>query len=210
MNEQRRKILDMLAEGKITADEAERLIGAVEREWPESPQTAEPRPKPRPKYLRVVVNAADGPGADGASRVDVQIPLQLLRAGVRLASLVRRRRSPGSTRGSAGRGCRSTSPSSSRSTSRSSSSSSTTSPSTSTTPTGRCGCSASDARPGTGRLTRAVRVSRPVPGSGPSHMTEECLPLRDRCARLMPTGHGERMSGEERGNGAGQGTRLAP
>ncbi|MES9508760.1 hypothetical protein ABWJ92_20440 [Streptomyces sp. NPDC000609] len=84
MNEQRRKILDLLAEGKITADEAERLIGALEREWPESPQTA----APRPKYLCVVVNAADGPGADGASRVNVRIPSQLLRAGVRLASLV--------------------------------------------------------------------------------------------------------------------------
>ncbi|MEE1746182.1 hypothetical protein ACFYNF_27855 [Streptomyces sp. NPDC006641] len=84
MNEQRRKILDLLANGKITSDEAERLIGALERERSESPQTS----VPRPKYLRVVVNAADGPGADGASRVNVQIPLQLLRAGVRLASLV--------------------------------------------------------------------------------------------------------------------------
>ncbi|MDT5027597.1 MAG: hypothetical protein QOE61_4023, partial [Micromonosporaceae bacterium] len=31
MNEQRRQILQMLADGKITADEAERLIAAVER-----------------------------------------------------------------------------------------------------------------------------------------------------------------------------------
>ncbi|MET8181732.1 hypothetical protein [Streptomyces sp. NPDC005336] len=88
MNEQRRQILRMLAEGKITADEAERLIDALERERPESPQAAAPRPKPRPKYLRVVVNSADDSGGDGSSRVNVQIPLQLLRAGVRLASLI--------------------------------------------------------------------------------------------------------------------------
>jgi polyhydroxyalkanoate synthesis regulator phasin len=37
MNEQRRQILEMLAEGKITADEAQRLIDALEREQPESP-----------------------------------------------------------------------------------------------------------------------------------------------------------------------------
>jgi hypothetical protein len=37
MNEQRRQILEMLAEGKITADEAERLIDAVGREQPEPP-----------------------------------------------------------------------------------------------------------------------------------------------------------------------------
>ena len=42
MNEQRRQILQMLGEGKITADEAERLIHAVERELPESPPGACP------------------------------------------------------------------------------------------------------------------------------------------------------------------------
>ncbi|MER6103578.1 hypothetical protein ABT115_14955 [Streptomyces sp. NPDC001832] len=88
MHEQRRQILHMLAEGKITADEAERLIDAIEREQPESPRAAAPRPKTRPKYLRVVVNSADGSGDGGSSRVNIQIPLQLLRAGVRLTSLI--------------------------------------------------------------------------------------------------------------------------
>jgi hypothetical protein len=88
MNEQRRQVLEMLAEGKITADEAERLIDALEREQPESPPGAAPRPKPRPKYLRVVVNSEDDSGGDGPSRVNVRVPLQLLRAGVRLTSLI--------------------------------------------------------------------------------------------------------------------------
>ena len=87
MNEQRRQILQMLTEGKITADEAERLINALEREQPESPPGAASRPKPRPKYLRVVVSWADS-GGDGPGRVNVRVPLQLLRAGVRLASLI--------------------------------------------------------------------------------------------------------------------------
>jgi hypothetical protein len=88
MNEQRRQILQMLADGKITADEAERLIDALEREQPESPPGAAPRPKPRLKYLRVVVNSEDDSGGDGPSRVNVRVPLQLLRAGVRLTSLI--------------------------------------------------------------------------------------------------------------------------
>jgi hypothetical protein len=87
MNEQRRQVLQMLAEGKITADEAERLIDALERDQPESTGTA-PRPKPRPKYLRVVVNSEEGSGGDGPSRINVRVPLQLLRAGVRLTSLI--------------------------------------------------------------------------------------------------------------------------
>ncbi len=48
MNEQRRQILQMLAEGKITADEAERLIDALEREQPESPPGPRPARNPDP------------------------------------------------------------------------------------------------------------------------------------------------------------------
>ncbi|GHH66103.1 hypothetical protein GCM10017673_11320 [Streptosporangium violaceochromogenes] len=85
MNEQRRDILDMLAEGKITADEAERLIAALEGD--RSPAAAGPaaRPKGRAKYLRVVMEFVE----DGeAGRLNVRAPLQLLRAGVQLAALI--------------------------------------------------------------------------------------------------------------------------
>jgi hypothetical protein len=78
MSTDRRAILEMLATGKITADEAERLLAALE------PQPSESKPKA--KYLRVVV---DGDGRrDEPSRVNIRVPMQLLRAGVRLASLV--------------------------------------------------------------------------------------------------------------------------
>jgi hypothetical protein len=87
MNEQRHQILQMLAAGKITADEAERLIDALQRAQPEPPR-AEPRPNARPKYLRVMVSWADDSGGDGPGRINIRIPLQLLRAGVRLTSLI--------------------------------------------------------------------------------------------------------------------------
>jgi hypothetical protein len=88
MTEQRRQVLQMLSEGKITADEAERLIDALERERPEAPLGAASRQKPRPKYLRLLVNWADGSGGDGTGRINIRVPLQLLRAGVRLTSLI--------------------------------------------------------------------------------------------------------------------------
>jgi hypothetical protein len=88
MNEQRRQILQMLAEGKVTADEAERLIDALERAQPEPPPAAAAHTKPRPKYLRVVVISEDNAEGDGPSRINVRVPLQLLRAGVRLTSLI--------------------------------------------------------------------------------------------------------------------------
>lgn len=89
MNENRRKILDMLASGTITADEAERLLLAIDREpaGPAGRQSSTPSPeRPRAKYLRVVVESEDG--SDGPVRVNTRIPMQLLRAGVRLASLI--------------------------------------------------------------------------------------------------------------------------
>ena len=88
MNEQRRQILEMLAEGKITAAEAEQLMDALDREQPEPAAVAAPRPKTRPKYLRVLVDSAEGGDSDGPVRINVRVPLQLLHAGVRLTSLI--------------------------------------------------------------------------------------------------------------------------
>jgi SHOCT-like domain len=99
MNENRRKILEMLAAGKITADEAERLLAALESE----PATAgefhgtvagaggapAATVKTRAKYLRVLVEADESmTGMKGNTTVNVRVPMQLLRAGVRLASLI--------------------------------------------------------------------------------------------------------------------------
>ena len=87
MSENRRQILDLLASGKINADEAERLLKALERE-PET-ATAGPATDVRRtdslKYLRVVVDAQN---ADGPAKVNVRVPLQLLRAGVKLTSII--------------------------------------------------------------------------------------------------------------------------
>ena len=87
MMENRRQILDMLAEGKITADEAERLLSLVDQ----PPETAagsndsgEAR-KPAPKYLRVVIQDGDGPESE---HVNIRVPMGLIRAGVRLASVL--------------------------------------------------------------------------------------------------------------------------
>ena len=85
MNEQRKDILDMLAAGKITAEEAEQLIAALERDQPPAASSLDTRPKGKAKYLRVVVDNVEN-GEPG--RVNVRVPLQLLRAGVRLAALI--------------------------------------------------------------------------------------------------------------------------
>jgi hypothetical protein len=88
MNEDRKRILGMLAEGKITADEAEMLLDSIGTE------TDEPAPVPAasaewpvgpsatgtPKFMYVKVTGKD--------QVDVKIPLALLRTGLKLTSLI--------------------------------------------------------------------------------------------------------------------------
>jgi hypothetical protein len=91
MNENRRQILEMLAAGKITADEAERLIAALEDAPSPSngANTSEGKPRNKAKYLRVLVEADEEmTGMKGPTTVNVRVPMQLLRAGVRLASLI--------------------------------------------------------------------------------------------------------------------------
>jgi hypothetical protein len=86
MSENRRQILDMLAQGKITADEAERLLSALEREPASAAAAGETRRNDKVKYLRVVVDAQDD--VDGQTKVNVRVPMQLLRAGVKLTSII--------------------------------------------------------------------------------------------------------------------------
>ena len=88
MNENRKRILKMLGGGKITADEAECLIAALEKEPAASGGGTDSRPKDWPKYLRVVVEAEEGHHGNGPAKVNVRVPFQLLRAGVKLASII--------------------------------------------------------------------------------------------------------------------------
>lgn len=97
MNENRKQILDMLAAGRITADEAERLLAALDLEpgigagaqAAGANSAKNTGPKTHPKYLRVLVEADESmTGNKGVTTVNVRVPMQLLRAGVRLAALI--------------------------------------------------------------------------------------------------------------------------
>ena len=87
MNEDRRQILQMLGEGKINADEAERLIAALEKSRAAEPSVSYgANGAAKAKYLRVLVDTRDG--SDHPTKVNIRVPMQLLRAGVRLSSLI--------------------------------------------------------------------------------------------------------------------------
>lgn len=92
MSEDRARILNMLAEGKINAEEAERLLDALDARTAAPAATVpglsaikgDPAPliNALPKFLHVKVDGEEG------EKVDVKIPLALVRSGLKLTSLI--------------------------------------------------------------------------------------------------------------------------
>jgi hypothetical protein len=82
MNEERKKVLEMLQQGKITVEEAEKLLAALA-----SPEETKPGgEKPSCKYLKVIVEP--GPQSEDRDRVNIRVPIKLIRAGLKFAAFV--------------------------------------------------------------------------------------------------------------------------
>jgi len=95
MSKERHKILQMLAEGKVTVEQAEKLLAAIGAAE-EAKENEAPEPEPTsnhvPKYLRVVVDGhkrSHGHGdQNGDGKVNIKIPLGLIKAGVKIGSIM--------------------------------------------------------------------------------------------------------------------------
>jgi len=79
MTEERRQVLEMLSQGKVTVQEAEQLLQAVAAPGPDEK-------KPEPRYFRIQVNK---PAHDGkkAENVNIRVPITVVRGGLRLGAL---------------------------------------------------------------------------------------------------------------------------
>ena len=74
----------MLAAGKISVDEAERLLSAISSDETEAGKDS--GFKKAPKYLRVLVEP--GPGNEDGDRVNIRVPMKLIRAGLKWAAFI--------------------------------------------------------------------------------------------------------------------------
>ena len=88
----------MLAEGKVSVEEAERLL-QLTANVPGMPSDDSAKSEPSrpvstgrtkdPKYIRVIVEpGAEAEGKKAQQHVNVRVPLKIIRAGVNLASLI--------------------------------------------------------------------------------------------------------------------------
>jgi hypothetical protein len=89
MDESRKKILEMLSEGKINVEEATALLEKVSAA-PQPSQSAltedgdagSTAASGSPRFLRVVVDSSQG------DKVNVRVPLSLIRTGIKLGALM--------------------------------------------------------------------------------------------------------------------------
>lgn len=88
MSEEKKKILQMLADGKIDVAQADKLLSAVGADQPVSSE-AECEPSgngKKPKFLKIVVNPKEG--HRHKDKVNIKIPIMLIKAGVKLGSVL--------------------------------------------------------------------------------------------------------------------------
>ncbi len=84
MSEERARILNMVAQGKLSVQEAEKLLDALgKNEENGAALLAGTKPSSKDlKYLRVVVDSKQG------DNVNIRVPMALLRAGLKLSALI--------------------------------------------------------------------------------------------------------------------------
>jgi len=75
MSLETRKVLDMLAEGKVTPADAEKLLNKLQNDSPNATESAATPPAPAARSLRIVI---DEPGK---KPVNIRMPLSFLRTG---------------------------------------------------------------------------------------------------------------------------------
>jgi hypothetical protein len=88
MNDDTRRVLDLLAQGKITVDEAEQLLRAMNASAADAAPSEEPRAdRARPRWLRIQIHK---PAKDGreAREVNIRVPIAVVKGGMRLGAII--------------------------------------------------------------------------------------------------------------------------
>ena len=86
MSQETRKVLEMLASGQITADDAEKLLEKLGASGPTPAAPAAPEEAAvtaqKLRFLRVVVDSPD------RDQVNIRVPLAILRTGIKLLAVL--------------------------------------------------------------------------------------------------------------------------
>ena len=85
MSDEKKRILTMLSEGKVSPEEAEKLLGALENQSAPAGGGSSLLDSMENKNLYVQVEPKEGKNSE---RVSVKVPFALLKAGLNIAGLI--------------------------------------------------------------------------------------------------------------------------
>jgi hypothetical protein len=87
MSDETRRVLDLVAQGQITVDQADELLRAIAvsaRDGASKPAGDE---RPRPRWVRVAIHKA-GNERGGDKDVNIRVPIAIVKSGMRLGALI--------------------------------------------------------------------------------------------------------------------------
>src|SRR3954453_8486876 len=88
MRDDMRRVLDLLAQNKITADEAEQLLRAVGASDAAPKDAADAAPAAaKPRWIRIQVQKPPKEGAE-PKEVNIPVPIAVVRGGMRLGAII--------------------------------------------------------------------------------------------------------------------------
>jgi hypothetical protein len=87
MSDDIRRVLDLLAQGKVTVEEADRLLRAVTADEPRRQGGPPAADRPKLRWLRIAVHK---PARDGHhdKDVNIRVPIAIIKSGMRLGALI--------------------------------------------------------------------------------------------------------------------------
>ncbi len=88
MSDNKKRILEMLAAGKISVDETGRLLSALGEESSLATEVNHKVPGRKIRYLRVVVDHLIDSERGTPEKVNIRVPVALIRAGMKFSSLI--------------------------------------------------------------------------------------------------------------------------
>jgi hypothetical protein len=92
MSDDTRRILDLLANGKVTVDEAEQLMHAIGTATAQASAAAAPPPpgaaeRPKPRWVRINVHKTAHEGKHDKD-VNIRVPIAIVKTGMRIGALI--------------------------------------------------------------------------------------------------------------------------
>jgi hypothetical protein len=88
MSDDTRRVLDLLAQGKVTVDEADQLLRAMAAPAPDAtPAGLDDTERPQPRWVRIAVHKAARDGHKDKD-VNIRVPIAIVKSGMRLGALI--------------------------------------------------------------------------------------------------------------------------